>query len=238
MRLASLISGGGTTMEAIGKACKSGEIPFELACVISSNSDAGGIQKAKKIGLSPKDILVINPKDFREEGKINHEKFGEAILSELKARKVDVVLQNGWYPRTPDSVTDAYRGMIFNQHPGPLPEFGGRGMFMGPVHAAVLEFRKLTRGELWTEVVAQRVERDMDAGAVVKSARVEILPGDTPEILQQRALPFEHRVQIELLKDIANGSVHEVTRPSMVLPGEEEILEKAKRKAIAMYPEG
>ncbi len=238
MRFASLISGGGTTMAAIVAATKSGEVPMEVACVIASNPEAGGLEKAKALGIPEKDILVINPEDFRVDGKVDQEKFGEVILKELKRRKVDVVMQNGWYPWTPNLVTDAYHGMIFNQHPGPIPEFGGKGMYGTIVHAAVLEFRKLTEGEMWTEVVAQRVERNMDGGAVVKSARVEILPKDTPETLQIRALPFEHRVQIELLKDIASGNVHEVTRPSIALPGEEKLLEEAKKKAIVQYLEG
>ncbi|MDO8486870.1 MAG: formyltransferase family protein [Candidatus Curtissbacteria bacterium] len=237
MRLASLISGGGTTMEAIGKACLSGEIPFDLVCVISSNPNSGGIEKAKKLGIPAEDIVVINPDDFRVGGKVDQEKFGEAIIKELKKRKVDVVMQNGWYPWTPNVVTDAYSGMIFNQHPGPIPEFGGKGMYGTAVHAAVLEFRKLTGGEMWTEVVAQRAERDMDAGAVVKSARVEIMAGDSAETLQKRALPIEHRVQIELLKDIASSNVHELIRPPIVLAGEEKILEAARQKAIKMYPE-
>ncbi len=225
-------------MEAIIKAVQSGEVPMEVACVIASTPIAGGLEKAKNLGIAKEDILVINPDDFRVDGKVDQEKFGQAIMTELKKRKVDVVMQNGWYPWTPDVVTDVYSGVIFNQHPGPIPEFGGKGMYGTAVHAAVLEFRKLTGGEMWTEVVAQRAERDMDAGAVVKSARVKILAGDSAETLQQRALPIEHRVQIELLKDIASGNVHEVIRPPLVLAGEEKILEAAKQKAREMYPKG
>lgn len=238
MRLSSLISGGGTTMEAIGKACLSGEIPFDFACVISSDPKAGGIARAKNLGISTEDILVINPEDFREEGKINREKFGQAILKELKKRKVDVVLQNGWMPLTPENVIGAYPGKIFNQHPGPVPEFGGRGMFGKAVHAAVLEFGRIAGRNFSTEAICQRVSPDFDAGEVVKSETVEVKTDDTPESLSARVLPIEHRVQIELLKDFANGKVREVTRPSLVLAGEEEILEEAKQKAIAMYPKG
>lgn len=238
MRLASLISGGGTTMEAIGKACLSGEIPFDLACVISSDPKAGGIEKAKNLGIPAEDILVINPEDFRVDGKVDQEKFGQAILKELKARKVDVVMQNGWMPLTPKNVIEAYPGKIFNQHCGPIPEFGGKGMFGKAVHAAVLEFKKMTDHPRSTEMITQRVDVNFDAGAVVKSKSVEIFPDDSAETLQKRSLPVEHRVQVELLKDVANDNVHEVTRPPIVLAGEEKILEEAKQKAIAMYPQG
>lgn len=64
-RLASLISGGGTTMEQIVKACQSGEVPMEIACIISSSPNAGGIEKAQRLGIPDKDIIVIDPNDFR-----------------------------------------------------------------------------------------------------------------------------------------------------------------------------
>ncbi|MBI2598906.1 hypothetical protein HYW40_01690 [Candidatus Curtissbacteria bacterium] len=238
IKVASLISGGGTTMEAIGKACLSGEIPFDLVCVISSDPKAGGIGKAKNLGIAEADILVINPEDFRIDGKVDQEKFGQAIMTELKKRKVDVVLQNGWMPLTPKNVIDEYQGAIFNQHPGPVPEFGGRGMYGQRVHAAVLEFRKMTGRDFSTEAICQRVDPDFDMGAVVKSAQIEIRDDDTAESLAARVLPIEHRVQVELLKDLASGNVHEVTRPPIVLAGEEKILEAAKQKAIKLYPGG
>lgn len=238
MRLASLISGGGTTMEAIGKACLSAEIPFDLVCVISSDPSAGGLEKAKNLGIAKEDVIVINPEDFREDGKIDREKFGEVIIEQLKKRKVDVVLQNGWLPLTPKNAIDQYQGMIFNQHPGPIPETGGKGMMIKAVLATILEFKKQTGKPSAIEMTAQRVGSQYDSGSVVKSVRVPIDEDDTVESLQQKCLPVEHRVQIELLKDIANGTVREITRQSFVLPGEEKVLEEAKQKAIEMYPEG
>ncbi len=225
-------------MEAIGKACKSGEIPFDLACVISSDPKAGGIEKARNLGIADSDIVVINPEDFRVDGKVDQEKFGQAILAELKKRNVDVVLQNGWMWLTPKIVIEAYPGMIFNQHPGPIPESGGKGMMVRAVIATILEFRKMTGRPNVIEMTAQRVAPQFDAGAVVKTESVPIAASDTVESLYKKSLPAEHRVQVELLKDIASGSVREITRPTFVLPGEEKLLEEAKRKAIAMYPNG
>lgn len=237
-RLASLISGGGTTMEAIIKAIQSGEVPMEIACIIASTPSAGGIEKAKKLGIPAEDILVINPEDFRVDGKVDQEKFGDAILKELKKRKVDLVMQNGWMPLTPKNVIEKFRGAIFNQHPGPVPEFGGKGMYGKRVHAAVLEFRKMTGRDFLSEAICQIVDPDFDMGAVVKSAQIEIIDDDTPEVLAARVLPIEHRVQVEFLKDVASGNVHEVMRPPIVLEDQKKILEEAKQKAIAMYPKG
>ncbi|MDP3955357.1 MAG: formyltransferase family protein [bacterium] len=239
-RLATLISGGGTTMQEIVKACQSGEVPMDVACVISSNPTAGGIEKAHRLGIPDKDIVVVDPNKFRgDDKKVDQEGFGLKILQELKERGVTVVTQNGWLPLTPEVVVDEYPETMFNQHPGPVPEFGGQGMYGRRVHAARLLFTRMTKRDPWTEAIAQRVHRDYDRGVVVKSARVEILPKDTADDLQQRVLPVEHRVQIDLLKDVVSGNIREVaTREVLVRPGEEQVLFLAKRIAKMLYPHG
>lgn len=239
-RLATLISGGGTTMQEIVRACQAGEIPMDVVCVISSTPTAGGIDKARKLGIPDKDIVVVDPNNFRgEDKKVDQEEFGLQILKELRERGVTVVTQNGWLPLTPEHVIDEYPETIFNQHPGPVPEFGGQGMYGRRVHAARLLFIRMTKRDYWTEAIGQRVHRDYDQGAVVKSAQIDILPEDTADDLQQRVLPVEHRVQIDLLKDIAKGDIREVTtRETLVRPGEEQILFLAKRVARMLYPHG
>jgi len=239
-RLATLISGGGTTMQEIIRTCQSGEVPMEVACVVSSNSSAGGIEKARKLGIPDEDIIVVDPNNFREgDGRIDQDGFGQAILRELRKRGTTVVTQNGWLPLTPGIIIDEFPGMIFNQHPGPVPEFGGKGMYGKRVHAAVLLFTRMTGREPWTEAIAQRVHQKYDQGLVVKSKRVDISPEDTVDDLQQRVLPVEHRVQINLLKDVAAGNIKEVTRGEvLVRPGEEQVLFTAKKVAKLLYPHG
>lgn len=239
-RLATLISGGGTTMQEIVKACQSGEVKMDIACVVSSTPTAGGIEKARSLRIPEKDIVVINLNNFRgEDKKVDQEGFGLAILKELRERGVTVVTQNGWMPLTPEHVIDEFSETIFNQHPGPVPEFGGRGMYGRRVHAARLLFIRRAKRDYWTEAIAQKVHKEYDQGAVVKSTRVDILPDDTVEDLQQRVLPVEHKTQIELLKDVAKGNVKEMFRQeSLVRPGEEQILFEAKTSAILLYPHG
>ncbi|MDQ3099270.1 MAG: hypothetical protein M3Q44_05980 [bacterium] len=239
-RLAILISGGGTTMQEIIKACQTGEINMEIACVISSNQQAGGIEKAKKLKIPDKNVIIINPQDYKNEsGKVDLLLFGRKIITELQDRKVTIVSQNGWLPLTPEIVIDAFEGKIFNQHPGPVPEFGGKGMYGRRVHAAVILFRRWTKGEMWTEVIAQRVGKIYDEGELLYTERVEILPTDTVDDLQQRALPIEHRLQIQLLIDIANGIVkNPVLRDPIVKLEEEEILKTAKKVAKLLFPTG
>lgn len=92
---------------------------------------------------------------------------------------------------------------------------------------------------MWTEVIGQRVHQKYDQGVVVKSDKVDILSSDTVEELQQRALPVEHRVQIELLKDVASGNIKEIKRGEVLVnPGEEQVLFMAKRIARLLYPSG
>lgn len=164
-RLATLISGGGTTMREIIKASQSGEIPMDIACVISSSPTAGGIEKAKLLGVAEKDIIVVDPNDFRgSDKKVDLESFGLKILTELRSRGITVVTQNGWMPITPENVIDEYSDTIFNQHPGPIPEFGGKGMYGRRVHAARLLFTRITNRDSWTQAVVQRVRKELDQG--------------------------------------------------------------------------
>lgn len=239
MKIALLISGGGTTAEAIIQAASAGRLAgVKAGCIIASKPEAGGIERAKKAGIPEKDVLVLSPKAFS-----SREEFGEAIIQECKARGVDFVGQYGWLVKTPENVIKAFEGRIVNQHPGPLepgrPDFGGKGMFGRRVHAARLFFVRAVNRDFWTEATAHRVTAEYDKGAVVLVKQVPILPDDTPESLQARVLPVEHEVQIETLAKFVAGEVQEIKRENpLVLPGEENVLEEAKRKAIELYPNG
>lgn len=232
-RLGILISGSGSTAVSIIRATLSGDLKIDMACVISSKPDAGGIKKIQALGINPDDIVYLNPK---------LPEFSENLLKNLQKKGVTVITQNGWLPKTPENVIEAYQDRIFNQHPGPVPEFGGKGMYGTRVHTAVLLYRRLTGGEMWTEVNAHRVENKLDSGMVVKKRRIPILPLDIPETLQARCLSFEHEAQIQLLKDVVAGTVwgypKHTVKPWASTLAEKRLLTFAKRAAIAVYPEG
>lgn len=239
MRLALLISGGGTTMEAIIKASQDGRLPkIEPRLIISSNQEAGGIEKAKKLGIKSEDILVIHPKNFA-----SREEFGEAIIRECEKRKIDFIGQYGWHILTPGNVIEKFRGNIINQHPGPLDigklDFGGAGMFGMRVHQTRLEFVRKVNRDFWTEATTHYVTEDFDKGKIIKRKQIPILLEDTAETLQKRVLLIEHEVQIEALKDFSEGKVIEFKREvPLVFPGEEKTLKECKEMAIKMYPKG
>jgi phosphoribosylglycinamide formyltransferase-1 len=239
MKIALLISGGGTTMEAIIKACKSkalqGVIPV---LVIASKPEAPGIAKAKALGIPQEDIVVLDPKSFE-----TTDDFGLAIITLCKNRNVDFIGQYGWLAKTPDNVCEAYRDMIVNQHPGPLdngrPDFGGPSMYGMRVHQTRLEFVRKTNHDFWTEATAHRVTPIFDEGRIVKRKQVPIFQNDTAQSLQARVLPIEHEVQIETLRDFANNTVSEFVRDvPLVSADEENILETCKKNAVALYPKG
>jgi phosphoribosylglycinamide formyltransferase-1 len=215
MRIALLISGRGSTAEAIINACKTGKLKgVTPACVISSRE--------------------LSPKHFS-----SSEEFGKAILKICADNKVDFIGQYGWLVKTPKNVIEAYQDMMVNQHNGPLPEFGGDGMYGMRVHCARLLFARRVQRDFWTEGVAQRVAVEFDGGAVLKAGRAPILENDTPETLAARLLPVEHEVQIAMLRDFVNGTVKEITRPEPLMrPGEEAILAECKKEAIMRYPKG
>ena len=119
LRIAMLISGGGTTMEQIMIACKSGGQLFgkvRPVLVIGSRHGIKGLDRAMGHGLElGKDTFVLEPKSYSEPLA-----FGEAVLTLCKQRAVDLIGQYGWLPLTPANVVEAYQGSMINQRPGPL----------------------------------------------------------------------------------------------------------------------
>lgn len=239
MRIALLISGGGTTIEAIIKATRDGTLKGVIpALIIASRENAGGIEKARNLGIKNEDILVIKPRDF-----ITPELFGKEIIKECEKRDIDFIGQYGWRWLIPENVCLKYQGMIINQHPGPLdngrPDFGGVGMYGMRVHQTRLSFVEKTNRNFWTEATAHRVTVNFDEGAIVKRKQVPIFPGDTAESLQMRVLPVEHEIQIEALRDFVNETVTEFIREEpLVYDDEIQILKECKKLAIEKYPKG
>lgn len=239
MRIALLISGGGTTAEHIIRAARAGALPgVEPVLVIASRPDAPGIERTIAAGMNKDDVIVLRPGDFSDQAT-----FGDAIIKACDARAVEFAGQYGWLAKTPKNVIEHFHGMMTNQHPGPLdpgrPDFGGPGMYGRRVHAARLYFVRKTNHDLWTEATAQRVAVEFDGGAVLARRQVPILPDDDVPALQARLLPVEHEVQIEVLKKFATGTVKELTRERPLIKAEElAILEEAKKAAIAQFPNG
>jgi phosphoribosylglycinamide formyltransferase 1 len=238
IRLALLISGGGTTAQAIINACFSGRLQIDPVLVIASKNGIKGISRVQEAGITTNQIVIINPKAYK-----NSRVFGEKLIDVCKSFQVDIVGQYGWMPLTPVQFIRAYEGKIINQHPGPLDngraDFGGKGMYGRRVHCAVLYFRRMTNHDFWTEATTHFVTDQFDKGQVIQHKKVDIRPDDAVEDLQQRVLPIEHEVQIEVLNDFVLGKVKVVKRSTLLVKDNElKILEEAKKIASMLYPKG
>ena len=226
-KLAILVSGGGTTMAEIIKAQQSGRLDLDIACVISSRPDAGGLKKAQKLNIPEENILVVEPKP-----RIT---FGQRLLEELQSRGVTTVSQNGWLPLTPTEVIDAYSNKIFNQHPGNPNNFGGKYMYGLTVHQAAINYFKATGEEPNTYMTIHRVIPNIDEGQIIKYTPVKILSDDTAKSLQERSLPVEHETVIKFLEDLVNDNIKEINLPKITDPQKIEILNKCRQDAINMH---
>ncbi len=237
LRVAMLISGGGTTATAIQNAVSAGDLlNVEIACVISSNPKAGGIEKLREAGVQ--NIEVVDSRFY----KVDRYHFGAVILYYLKKYKADFVGQYGWLPLTPSNVIEAFEGRIVNQHPGPLRsshlDFGGKGMHGVRVHAARLSFVRETGRCFFTEATTHEVTTAYDSGKVIHHNRLEIYQDDTPETLQSRLLPVEYQTQIEVLRNRSEGGTNNLNWPigELVAPEEKGLLDHCKSEAVRLYP--
>lgn len=236
-------------MEKIAKAAKPGGILYgkiEPAVVVSSRPEAAGLEKAKALGIPAE---VVRRRDF-EKGEPGLEAFGWIIMGILRKYSADYISQNGWLPLTPANVIYTYEGRIFNQHPGPLDpahvdedgkplHFGGKGMHGLAVHAAVLEFQRLTSRGFPTEATIHHVSPKVDGGAVVARREVDVFPDDSPETLAARVLPAEHSLQIAFWQSVYDSTVSDLARPPyLIMPGEENLLHEAIIYARETYPNG
>ena len=240
MRYAILVSGGGTTAEQIIQACYMPDGLLnglvEPACLIVSKAKIPAIKRAIDAGMPKKHIYICDPKDFTSPIQ-----FGDELLRIFRQEKIDWFGQHGWLPKTPEKVVKEFFGI--NQHPGPVPYFGGQGMYGIRVHAAVLNYYHLARRcSTYTEAVAQLVAKDYDKGQVIVSLPVEIYDDDTPETLQNRVLPIEHLAQILAIRKIAitGGALPSCSSPypcvRYLVQSDQDNLAIAKRQAIAKYP--
>ena len=176
VRIAVLVSGGGTNLQALIDAQGRGEIPDgQIAAVISSSPDAFALERAKKAGIPG---YVINRKDFA-----SNQAMTVALTQQLKELDIGLVVLAGFmYILTPELI-DAYPNAILNVHPALIPSFCGEGFYGLHVHEAALAY-----GVKVTGATVHFVSEDCDGGPIVLQQAVPIEEGDTAEVLQRRVI--------------------------------------------------
>ena len=176
MKIAVCVSGGGTNLQAIIDKINSGEIHnTEIAVVISNNKNAYALKRAAGAGIEG---VCISPKDYA-----SRDEFNKAFLEKLNSYNVDLVVLAGFLVVIPEEMIRQYRNRIINIHPSLIPSFCGTGYYGLKVHEGVL-----SRGVKVTGATCHFVDEGTDTGPIILQKAVEVLEGDTPEILQRRVM--------------------------------------------------
>lgn len=193
LKLAVLVSGGGTNLQAVIDAIASGAITnAEITVVISNNANAYALERAKQNGIK---ALCISPKSYE-----TREQFNDALLEQVQACQADLIVLAGFLVNIPKKMVEQYPEKIINIHPSLIPSFCGKGYYGLKVHEAVL-----ARGVKVTGATVHFVDEGTDTGRIILQKAVEVLDTDTPEILQRRVMEqAEWKLLPQAINMIAN----------------------------------
>lgn len=195
-KLAVLVSGGGTNLQAIIDAIADETITnAEIAVVISNNANAYALERAKKHGIPG---ICVSPKSYDSRAAFN-----EALLQTIQSYEPDLVVLAGCLVVIPEIMVKAYPNRIINIHPALIPSFCGTGYYGLKVHEGVL-----SRGVKVTGATVHFVDEGTDTGPIILQKAVEVKQGDTPEILQRRVMEeAEWKIMPEAIDLIVNDKI-------------------------------
>ena len=196
LRVAVMVSGGGTNLQAIIDGVKDSTITnTEIAAVISNNAGAYALTRAKDNGIA---AYCVSPKDYA-----TRDEFNKALIRTIDSYNLDLIVLAGFLVVLPEELINKYRNRIINIHPSLIPSFCGNGFYGLHVHEKALE-----RGVKITGATVHFVDEGTDTGPIIYQKAVEVLEGDTPEILQKRVMEqAEWKILPQAINDIANGKI-------------------------------
>ncbi len=179
-KLAVFISGTGTNLQALIDARKKGKLTAEIALVVSSSPQTGGLSRAKNADIP---TFIFEEKKYPSQPVAT-----TALLDKLKEHMIDYIANAGYLKLIAPEIIAAYPDKIINIHPALLPKYGGKGMYGIRVHEAVIAAHEKESG-----VTFHLVDEKYDHGRILKQIKVPVYEDDTPELLQQRILKEEHK---------------------------------------------
>ena len=196
IKMAVLVSGGGTNLQAIIDAIKDKTITnAEISVVISNNAGAYALERTRQNGIEG---VCISPKNYE-----TRDAFNQALLAKIQSYEVDLVVLAGCLVVIPEIMVKAYPNKIINIHPALIPSFCGTGYYGLKVHEGVLK-----RGVKVTGATVHFVDEGTDTGPIILQKAVEVRQDDTPEILQRRVMEeAEWKIMPQAINLIANGKV-------------------------------
>lgn len=196
MKIAVLVSGGGTNLQAIIDAIASGKITnTEIALVISNKEGAYALKRAEQAGIKG---AVISPKNYGDK-----ESYSQDMIKTIKDAGCELIVLAGFLVVLPESFVNAFEGKIINIHPSLIPSFCGDGFYGLKVHEKALE-----RGVKVTGATVHYVDSGTDTGPIIDQKAVYIKADDTPETLQRRVMEEAEWVILpKAIDDIANHRI-------------------------------
>ena len=196
LKIAVLVSGGGTNLQAIIDCIESGEISnAKIEVVISNNPDVKALSRAKRHGI---DAICLSSKDYQ-----SREEFNEALLTKIQSYHVDLVVLAGYMVVIPPMMVKAFPNRIINVHPALIPAFCGTGYYGLRVHEAVLN-----RGAKVTGATVHFVDEGTDTGPIILQKSVDVKADDTAESLQRRVMEqAEWTIMPRAIDLIANDKI-------------------------------
>ena len=196
MKIAVLVSGGGTNLQAILESERRGENPNgKVTLVVASKPGVYALERAASFGVP---TAVVSRKDYA-----TSEEFDAALLSVLQENGIELVVLAGFLSVLGPSVIAAYPNRILNVHPSLIPSFCGPGFYGLRVHEAAL-----ARGVKVTGATVHFVNEVCDGGPILLQKAVEVRPGDTPEVLQKRVMvEAEWKLLPKAIAMVCNGEV-------------------------------
>ncbi len=203
IKLAVLLSGGGTTLENFFTRIADGSLNATVVLVIATRPDAYGLQRARNHGV---EAVVIERKKFK-----NTHDFSAALNAKIDQYDIDLVCLAGFMVRW--QMSDRYLGRVMNIHPALIPSFCGKGFYGHLVHEAVLEFGAKVSG-----CTVHFADRRYDHGPIIVQKTIPVLEGDTPETLAARVFEKECEAYPEAIQLFADRRLRIEGRRVHILP--------------------
>ncbi len=202
--VAFLVSGEGSTLEAIAEQVRSGTLAVRLALVVSDRLAAPALARAARYGIS---TTVVPPEPA------DPERWSRTVTEQLEAAGAELIVLAGFLSILPRSFVEHWRGRAINLHPSLLPLFGGKGLYGRRVHEAVI-----ASGARESGATVHLVSEEIDRGPVIAQVRLDLRPGETAESLRTRLHPHEVMLLAEVLRRIAAGDIALPLRPAVEAP--------------------
>jgi len=193
LRIAVMVAarGRGSNMQAIVDACRAGQIPGEVVCVIGTAPGSPALERAAEQGI-PTEVVPYNNDDPDE--------YGRRLLQTLEPYRPGLIALAGFLKRLPPVVVSAYVGRIMNIHPALIPSFCGQGMYGERVHQAAVDYGVKVSG-----CTVHFVDEGYDTGPIIAQAVVPVDPDDTALTLAAKVLKEEHCLYPECIRLFAEG---------------------------------